>query len=122
MFAGAALAVRDVLHEVLGVRGIAAAIGIGTVLCWFAATPRIALASTLAFLLAETTDTAIYTRLRHRTRICAAAASNLVGALIDTLVFVPLAFGSWALLPGQLLGKTAATVLVLPMLGRSGRR
>ncbi|MGY6651434.1 hypothetical protein ACXIZN_04640 [Amycolatopsis sp. TRM77291] len=37
-------------------------------------------------------------------------------------MFVPFAFGSWALLPGQLAGKAAATAVVCVVLALWSRR
>jgi hypothetical protein len=42
--------------------------------------------------------------------------SNLVGLGIDSVLFVPLAFGSFAFVPGQILGKTVATVPTVAVL------
>lgn len=42
--------------------------------------------------------------------------SNLVGLGIDSLLFVPLAFGGFALVPGQILGKTVATAFTAVVL------
>ncbi|MFD4190721.1 VUT family protein [Amycolatopsis thermoflava] len=77
------------------------------------APPRLVMASTTAFLVAELVDWRLYTRLRHRGRSAAIAVSNLGGLVADSVVFVPWAFGSLALLPGQLAGKALATVTAL---------
>ncbi|HEX5403759.1 MAG TPA: hypothetical protein VFX16_15835 [Pseudonocardiaceae bacterium] len=42
--------------------------------------------------------------------------SNLVGPGIDSVLFVPTAFGSFAFVPGQILGKTVAPVLTVVVL------
>ncbi|MFJ8812919.1 VUT family protein [Amycolatopsis thermoflava] len=76
------------------------------------APPRLVLASATAFLVAELVDWWLYTR-RRRSRSAAIAVSNLGGLVADSVVFVPWAFESLALLPGQLAGKALATVAAL---------
>ncbi|MFE0025111.1 VUT family protein [Amycolatopsis sp. NPDC059021] len=108
--AGMAFTARDVLHEAFGAVGVAVAITAGTVASIAVASPRIACASAAAFLLSELTDSWLYHRLRSRGPTVAVASSNLGGLLADSALFVPCAFGSLTLLPGQLAGKALATV------------
>lgn len=85
----------------------------------------IALASGAAFLLSELADYAVYTPVRRRHLLAAVGLSNTVGAVIDSAVFLWLAFGSLQFLPGQVLGKTwttLAAVVVLALLRRRDRR
>jgi uncharacterized PurR-regulated membrane protein YhhQ (DUF165 family) len=63
----------------------------------------------------------VYEPLRKRGLLTAMAASNAVGLLADSLIFLWLAFGSLEFLPGQLLGKawmTVAAVAVITVLQR----
>jgi uncharacterized PurR-regulated membrane protein YhhQ (DUF165 family) len=99
MWAGLTLCLRDLLHEVLGVPGVAGAIGFGAVLSWWLATPQIAVASVVAFTVSETINSVVYARLRSRSRLNAVIGANLVGLGIDSVLFVPLAFE----LPGVVL-------------------
>lgn len=112
--AGLTFAMRDVLHETAGRRRVLCCIAAGAALST-ALSPRLALASGVAFLLAELADLAVYEPLRRRGRLVAALCSNVVGSVVDSLLFLALAgFGIAAALPGQLLGKlTVAGVLVL---------
>ncbi|MGW3996015.1 VUT family protein [Amycolatopsis sp. NPDC004772] len=90
------------------------AIGCGTGLSWLLGSPAIAAASALAFLASETIDAFIYASLsRRRGRALAMIGSNVVGLAVDSVVFVPLAFGTWAAVSGQVAGKAAATALVV---------
>ena len=78
--------------------------------------PGLAFASGSAILVSELCDFAVYTPLARRRPITAVAASNTVGAVVDSFVFLSLAFHSLALFWGQVVGKswvTLATVLVL---------
>lgn len=105
LMVGAALVLRDIVHEKLGARWALTAVAIGAVLSAFFATPALLLASTVAFLLAELADFAIYSPLRKRHLTAAVLASGLAGAVIDSAVFLWLAFGSLAFIEGQILGK-----------------
>ncbi|WP_260479327.1 VUT family protein [Kibdelosporangium aridum] len=58
----------------------------------------------------------LYTRLRRQSRLGAVAVSNAVGLVVDSGLFVPLAFGTAAAVPGQIVGKTTATILTLAAL------
>jgi len=120
--AGAALALRDVTQDILGRRGVLAVIVAGAALSFLIADPFIAVASAAAFLLSELADFAVYTPLRRRSRLgdrrwfVAVVASNAVGAVVDTVIFLTIAFGAASILadtPGQLAGKTWATIAFL---------
>jgi hypothetical protein len=116
VWAGVTFTVRDLLHECLGLRGVLAAIAAGAGLSWLLATPQIAVASVLAFTVSELVGSLVYGRLRSWSVLGAVLGSNLARLDIDSVLFVPLAFGSFALVPGQLLGKTVATVLTVAVL------
>jgi uncharacterized PurR-regulated membrane protein YhhQ (DUF165 family) len=111
--AGAALLLRDIVQDVLGRAWVLAGIATGAALTW-ATSPALAVASAAAFLVAECADMAVYTPLRNRGWARAAFASNTVGAVVDTLLFLLLAGFpiTAASVGGQLVGKLAwATVL-----------
>jgi uncharacterized PurR-regulated membrane protein YhhQ (DUF165 family) len=107
---------RDLLHEALGGRGVLGAIAAGAGLSWLLATPQIAVASVLAFTTSELVGSLVYGRLRYRSVLGAVLGSNFVGLGIDSVLFVPLAFGGVALVPCQILGKAVATVLTVAVL------
>lgn len=116
VFAGTSLTARDLVHDRLGVRGVAVGIAAGAGLSAVLASPQIAVASVVAFTASEIVDALIYTRLRRRSRLGAVAASNMGGLVVDSALFVPLAFGSFTAVPGQLVGKAVATLLTLAAL------
>lgn len=121
---GLALVLRDLAREAVGRGAILAAIAIGTVLSYLLADPSLATASAVAFAVAETMDFVVYEPLRKRGLLVAILASNAVGLLADSLLFLHLAFGSFNYLPGQILGKawmTFAAVAVLALLRRRSR-
>jgi uncharacterized PurR-regulated membrane protein YhhQ (DUF165 family) len=105
LMVGAALVLRDIVHERLGALWAVVGIAVGVVLAFFFASPYIALASAVAFGLAETADLAVYAPLRKRNLGAAVFLSGLVGAVIDSAVFLWLAFGSLAFIEGQIVGK-----------------
>ncbi|MGW5197326.1 VUT family protein [Streptomyces spiralis] len=121
---GLALVLRDLAREAAGRAAVVAAIAVGAVLSWWLADPGLAVASAAAFAVAETMDFVVYEPLRKRGLLVAMLASNAVGLLVDSLLFLWLAFGSLAYLPGQLLGKawmTVAAGAVIALLQRARR-
>lgn len=120
-FAGLAFTLRDLTHEALGRRAVLAAIAAGAA-CSALVSPRFALASGTAFLLSELADYAVYAPLRRRHWLGAVALSNAVGLVLDSVLFLGLAFGSLAFLPGQVVGKAWMTALALALLWLRRRR
>lgn len=120
-FAGLSLTLRDFVQERLGRRWTIAAIVVGALLSALLS-PSLALASGTAFLLSELADFAVYTPLRHRHWLWAVALSNTVGTVVDSALFLSLAFGSLAFLPGQVVGKTWVTAVAVAVLWLWRRR
>lgn len=99
----------------------------------------IAVASALAFTVSELADLAVYEPLRrrslpmrcvdptygparpwnppvdHKRWVSAVVASNIVGAIVDSALFLWLAFGSLDHITGQIVGKTYMIALALPI-------
>lgn len=113
---GAALVLRDMVQEVGGVRAALLAIAIGGVLSWLVAPPALVTASVAAFALAELADLAVYTPLRERRLGLAVLASGFVGSVIDSAVFLWLAFGSLDFIAGQVLGKLWVSIIAFGFL------
>lgn len=114
-FAGLAFTLRDLTQEMLGKRAVLIAILVGAALS-AALSQQFALASGAAFLFSELLDFAVYTPLRRRNWLGAVAASNAVGLVADSALFLTLAFGSLAFLPGQIVGKATMTLLAIVVL------
>lgn len=116
--AGFALLSRDFVHTYLGVRGVLAGIAVGVVLSWFLATPALAVASAVAFLVAEVADMFVFMWMRPRGFARAALISNCVSAPVDTVLFLwiagfPLTFET---VVGQMVGKILwATIVPLAL-------
>src|SRR5262245_55649708 len=115
-FAGLAFTFRDLTQDGLGRRWTYAAIVIGAALSGFLSGP-LALASGVAFLVSETADLLVYTPLRERRWLWAVGLSNTVGLIIDSALFLLLAFGSLEFLAGQVVGKLEATIAAVIVLG-----
>jgi len=120
-FAGLAFTFRDLAQEKVGRGWIVAAIAAGAVISAVVST-KFALASGIAFLISELLDFAVYTPLRRRNWIGAVVASNVVGLVADSILFLLLAFGSLQYLPGQIVGKAWMTVLAVAVLWLLRRR
>lgn len=112
-FAGLSFVLRDTIQDTLGKRAVIALIVVGALLSYLIADPFIALASGVAFLFSEVTDLAIYTPLRSRGYLRAAIASNIVGAVVDTFLFLTIAGFPLSAWQGQVVGKVAVTVAVV---------
>lgn len=114
-FAGLAFTFRDLAHDAIGRRGILLAIALGAAVSVLVS-PQFALASAVAFGLSELADFAVYTPLRERGWLRAVTLSNMVGLVIDSALFLWLAFGSLDFLPGQIVGKLWMTALAVALL------
>ena len=116
--AGFALALRDAVQDFAGKSAVLVVILLGTVLSYMTSSHAIALASGAAFLVSELIDFGVYTRIKARARIgstrwgIAVVVSNFIGAIVDTVVFLTIAFGVSSVMPslaGQLVGKMWGT-------------
>jgi hypothetical protein len=114
-FAGLAFWLRDIVQDTLGKRASVAAVVAGAALSALLS-PALALASGAAFLVSELADLAVYTPLRQRNLYAAVAASNVVGLVVDSLLFLLLAFSSLDFLVGQVVGKAWMTGLALVLI------
>ena len=80
------------------------------------------MASAAAFFISESADLAVYTPLQKRGLILAVLASSLVGLVVDSVVFLWLAFGSLDYLAGQVVGKAWMLLAALPFVHWLRRR
>jgi uncharacterized PurR-regulated membrane protein YhhQ (DUF165 family) len=113
--AGLAFTLRDIVQRTLGRDITVIAILAGASLSYFVS-PASALASCVAFLVSELADFAVYTPLERKSWLGAVALSNTVGLVLDSVLFLWLAFGSLAFLPGQIVGKAWVTLLAVGLL------
>src|SRR5215475_14663148 len=120
--AGAALVLRDLVQLRLGAAASSLAILAGAILSALLAPPALVLASAAAFLLSEFADLAVYTPLARRGLLTAVAASGAVGLIVDSIVFLWLAFGSLDFLAGQIVGKAWMVLASIPFVAWLRRR
>ena len=99
-----------------------AAILAGTLLSALLAPAALVVASGVAFLLSELADLAVFTPLQRHRLLLAVLASSIVGLVVDSAVFLYLAFGNLDYLAGQVVGKTWMVLLTLPMIAWLRRR
>jgi len=119
---GIALVLRDLVQRRLGVGVAVGAILAGAALSAAIAPAALVIASAAAFLLSEMADLAVYTPLARRRLITAVVASGLVGLVVDSIVFLWLAFGSLDFLAGQVVGKAWMVLASIPFVTWLRRR
>jgi uncharacterized PurR-regulated membrane protein YhhQ (DUF165 family) len=119
---GAVLVLRDLVQRRLGVEFGIAAIVAGAAISAAIAPASLVFASATAFLLSEFADFAVYTPLARRRLVAAVVASSMVGLVVDSIVFLWLAFGSLDFLLGQIVGKTWMVLLAVPLVAYLRRR
>jgi len=119
---GAALVLRDLVQRRLGVEFGIGAILAGALISATLAPASLVLASAAAFLLSEFADFAVYTPLARRRLVLAVLASSSVGLVVDSIVFLWLAFGSLDFLFGQIIGKLWMVLLATPFVAYLRRR
>ncbi len=113
---GLALVLRDLVQRRLGKTVVLGAIVVGAGLSGLVAPAALVVASVAAFLLSELADFAVYTPLQERRLITAVVLSSVVGLVIDSIVFLYLAFGSLDYLGGQVVGKAWMVLLAIPFI------
>ena len=119
---GLALVLRDLVQRRLGKLWALGAIVVGALLSALIAPQALVLASGAAFLVSELADFAVYTPLQKKRLVLAVFMSGVVGLVVDSILFLQLAFGSLDFLSGQIIGKTWMIVLALPIIWWIRRR
>ena len=121
--AGAALVLRDGVQVYGDLRYVFGAIIAGAALSFLMASPGIAFASCIAFLVSELVDWGVFTPIRRTSLARAVVVSSIVSAPVDTVLFLYLAgFGvTWQAVLGQFLVKTVMALiaaLIITLLAR----
>lgn len=116
LIVGLALVLRDLVQRFLGLIAAVVAILLGGAIAFFISPPALVLASVTAFLLSEFADLAVYTPLQKRGLILAVVASSVVGLVVDSAIFLWMAFGTLDYLWGQSLGKFWMVLLAVPVI------
>ncbi len=108
---GAALLLRDLVQRRYGPRLSLLCIAVGAAASFAVSQPSIAIASAVAFAFSELTDFAVYTPLARRWFAAAVLLSCTAGAIVDSALFLWLAFGNLEHIVGQIIGKLYAGAL-----------
>lgn len=116
LVAGLAFVLRDLVQRRLGLVWALAAIAAGALLSALVAPPALVIASAVAFLVSELADLGVYTPLQRRRLVLAVVASSALGLVVDTLIFLQLAFGSTELMWGQIVGKGWMVLAAIPVI------
>lgn len=116
LMVGVALVLRDLVQRRLGLIAAVAAILIGAGISGLVAPLALVTASAAAYLISEFADLAVYTPLQERRFLSAVVASSIVGLIVDSIVFLWLAFGSLDFLAGQVVGKAWMVLLAVPFI------
>jgi uncharacterized PurR-regulated membrane protein YhhQ (DUF165 family) len=124
------LVVRDSLHDRWAGDGrwwkMTLLIAAGGVLAYIASADagRIAVASCIAFAVAESVDALVYHLARRWSWLERSNVSNVAGAAVDSILFPTIAFGGfiWAVTFGQFVAKVAGGVLFSILVARAAAR
>ncbi|WP_331761102.1 VUT family protein (plasmid) [Nocardia sp. NBC_01377] len=118
---GPALVLRDGVHVLCGRTVALAALAVGAGVSYAIASPAVAMASAVAFTVGEFIDFAVFAWLAPRwTR--AVLFGGIAGAVVDSVLFLSIAFGSLTMFPGQVLGKMYAVAAASAVIGVRRRR
>jgi uncharacterized PurR-regulated membrane protein YhhQ (DUF165 family) len=113
---GLALVLRDLVQRRLGRLWSVGAIVVGAVLSGAIAPPALVVASAIAFFFSESVDFLVYTPLQNRRFVTAVIASSMAGLVVDSVIFLWLAFHSLEFLWGQIVGKAWMVIASLPFI------
>lgn len=109
---GVVLVFRDWIQQLVGLRWSLALVPIAGVLSYLIAElagwtslERIAVGSVVAFVVSESVEAAVFAPIRNRSLSLGVALSASVGNVIDSALFLWIAFGSEAFFPGNVIGK-----------------
>jgi uncharacterized PurR-regulated membrane protein YhhQ (DUF165 family) len=119
---GLAFVLRDLVQRRLGIYWAFGAVVAGALLSGFVAPAPLVYASAMAFFISESVDLAIYTPLQRRNLVLAVLASSVAGLIVDSAIFLYVAFGSLDFLAGQIIGKLWMVLLALPIIWLLRRR
>ncbi len=119
---GTALVLRDLVQRRLGIEFGLGAVVAGAAISAAIAPRSLVLASAAAFLLSEFAGFAVYTPLARRRLVLAVVASSAIGLVVDSIVFLWLAFGSLEFLTGQIIGKAWMVLIATPLVAYLRRR
>ncbi len=107
---------RDLVQRSLGLKYAILAVLFGSLLSYLVSSASVATASAVTFLISETVNTAVYTPLQRKNFVLAVVLAGFAGIVVDSAIFLQLAFDSLEFLPGAILGKMWAIVICIPLI------
>lgn len=107
---GFAFFFRDTLQLVAGKTLVYIAIATGCAIS-FLINPVFAIASSVAFLVSESLDFFVFSRLRNKGVATSILASGFVGSVADSVIFNQIAFASQQFTFAQIIGKWEVTLV-----------
>ena len=116
LFAGLAFVLRDVLQRLSGLAISVYAVLCGTVLSYVYVNKELALAACSAYLMSELSDTVVYSFLQRYNLVIAVLVSSCIGLIIDSVIFLHIAFHSYHFILGQIIGKLLMVILATPLI------
>ncbi len=121
LIAGLALVLRDAVHHFMGGKWAVYAIFAGAVVSGLVSDLNLIVASTCAFIFSELADFAVYAPMRKQYPAWAVIASGIAGSVVDSCIFLSLAFGSLEFVVGQVIGKLWVSLIVGILIGLTHR-
>ena len=115
---GLAFVFRDLVQRTFGIAWGLCCIFMGAIVSASLSPPALVIASVSAFVFGELLDFAVYTPLQKKGFVLAVAVSSVFASVVDSALFLILAFGSMDFVIGQIVGKwisifIATTILFL---------
>jgi uncharacterized PurR-regulated membrane protein YhhQ (DUF165 family) len=110
---GVVLVLRDWIQQLRGLVWTMPLVYTAGLISWAAgdlagwtALEKIAIASVVAFTVSETVEAVVFTPIRNRNLSAGVALSGTIGNVVDSYLFLTIAFGSTAFFWGQFWGKS----------------
>lgn len=116
IFAGLAFVLRDILQRLSSLMISVYAVLCGTILSYVYVNKELALAACGAYLVSELSDTVVYSFLQRYNLFLAVLVSSCVGLIIDSVIFLHLAFHSYHFILGQIIGKLLMVIFAAPLI------
>lgn len=114
VFIGVVLTLRDKIHDKYGLWTVIKVVLAASVFAYLFGgvtggilLQRISIASTIAFLFSELTDTGVYEQYIDSPWLSRVLRSNFASSIVDSILFISIAFGvnAWELMLGQVVVK-----------------
>ena len=110
---GFALVLRDFVQIRVGLKLTLLLVTLGCAITYLVSLRGLATASAFAYLTSEIVDSFAFSLLRKFGIYIAVLGSGAVSLVVDSAIFLQLAFGSLAFIDGQVIGKLYATLFAL---------